>query len=268
LEANLKLRIVTATVAIPLLILLVGWGSELLFGAVLFVVALGALCEYFAMILPGYRKEQALGVLFGMALFLWAVLPEAPIALVGSGILLVGFFTVYLFLGGSLEEKLRRLAWSLVGALYLGHLLPYGILLFRLPSGREWVFFVLAVIMTGDTVAFFVGKAFGSRKLAHELSPGKTVEGALGYVAGSLLAGWLIAPFLIPESSKIEVVALSLVMSLMGQIGDLFESWLKRAFAVKDSGALLPGHGGLLDRLDSLIFPIVVTTTYLKVFHP
>lgn len=267
LEANLKLRIATSAIAVPLLILLVGWGNDPLFSAVLLLVALGALCEYFAITLPGCRKEQALGILLGMALSLGFVLPAAAMGEIGLGLLLVGFFSVYLVLGGGLEEKLRRLAWSLLGAFYLGYLLPYWILLFRLPNGRAWVFFVLAVIMTGDTVAYLIGKRFGRTKLAPELSPGKTLEGALGYVAGSLLAGWLVAPFLTPELPAIEIAALAIVLSLMGQIGDLFESWLKRAFAVKDSGVLLPGHGGLLDRLDSLIFPAVVTTTYLKVFH-
>jgi phosphatidate cytidylyltransferase len=268
LAESLKLRLATAAVAVPLLILVIGWGSDLLFSGVLFLVALGALSEYFAMVLPGHRKEQVLGVLFGMALFLWLVLPEAPMSELGLGVLLVGFFSVYLVFGGGLEEKLRRLGWSLLGAFYLGYLLPYWVLLFRLPNGRAWVFLILAVIMTGDTLAFFIGRSFGRRKLAPELSPGKTLEGAVGYLAGSVLAGWLVAPFLTLESSAIEIAALSLVLGLMGQIGDLFESWLKRAFAVKDSGALLPGHGGLLDRLDSLIFPAVVTTTYLQVFHP
>jgi phosphatidate cytidylyltransferase len=112
------------------------------------------------------------------------------------------------------------------------------------------------------------GTYFGKRKLAPEISPGKTIEGTLGYVAGSVVGGCLGASFLVRELGAIEVVALSGMLSILGQIGDLFESLIKRVFAVKDSGTLLPGHGGLLDRLDSLIFPAVFTTTYLKVFHP
>ncbi len=268
MEANLKLRIATSVIAVPLLILLIGWGDDPLFSAALLLVVLAALCEYFAMTLSGHVKEQVLGVLLGLALSLRFVLPAAPASDIGLGLLLVVFFSVYLVLGGSFDEKFRRLAWSLLGAFYLGYLLPYWVLLFRLPNGRAWVFFVLAVVMTGDTVAFLIGKRFGRTKLAPALSPGKTLEGALGYVAGGLIAGWLVAAFLLPEAPTIEIAALSVILALMGQIGDLFESWLKRAFTVKDSGAVLPGHGGLLDRLDSLIFPAVVTTTYLKVFHP
>jgi phosphatidate cytidylyltransferase len=122
--------------------------------------------------------------------------------------------------------------------------------------------------MMGDTAAYLTGTYFGKRKLAPEISPGKTVEGMLGYVVGSVMGGCLGASFLVTELGAIEVVALSGMLSLLGQIGDLFESLIKRVFAVKDSGGLLPGHGGLLDRLDSLIFPAVFATSYLKVFHP
>jgi phosphatidate cytidylyltransferase len=120
----------------------------------------------------------------------------------------------------------------------------------------------------GDAAAYFIGRRFGRRKLAPEISPGKTFEGVFGYLAGSLAGGCLGALFLVTELGTIEVLMLSGMLSAAGQIGDLFESLIKRVFAVKDSGTLLPGHGGLLDRLDSLIFPAVFATTYLRVFHP
>ncbi|HEX2929318.1 MAG TPA: phosphatidate cytidylyltransferase, partial [Candidatus Binatia bacterium] len=121
--------------------------------------------------------------------------------------------------------------------------------------------------MVGDTAAYFVGRRLGSRKLAPQISPGKTVEGAWGYLAGALLAGLVSAKVLFGEVPWIEFLLLSLVLGILGQLGDLFESWIKRVFQTKDSGNFLPGHGGILDRLDSLIFPAVFTTTYLGVFH-
>jgi phosphatidate cytidylyltransferase len=124
------------------------------------------------------------------------------------------------------------------------------------------------VILMGDAAAYFIGRRFGTRKLAPEISPGKTIEGVFGYLAGSVVGGWLGAMFLVTELATVEVVMLSAMLSVAGQMGDLFESLIKRVFAVKDSGTLLPGHGGLLDRLDSLIFPAVFATTYLRVFHP
>ena len=94
------------------------------------------------------------------------------------------------------------------------------------------------------------------------------MAGAWAYVVGSALAGFFGAAFLVRELTWPEALFLSVILSVLGQLGDLFESWIKRSCAVKDSGVLLPGHGGLLDRLDSLIFPAVFTTAYLKVFHP
>jgi phosphatidate cytidylyltransferase len=268
MDENLRSRLVTALIAVPLSIVLIGLSAPWLFAVLLFLVTAGALREYFAMALPGRGKEQLLGWLFGIGLCMWLVLPVAPMAEFGLGLWLVLFFSIYLFMEGRLDEKLKRLGWTLLGAFYVGYLLPHWVLLFRMPDGRAWVFFVLGVVMAGDTTAYFVGKRYGTRKLAPELSPGKTAEGAIGYIAGSLVAGGLAAQLLRTELGAVEIVGLSLILSLFGQLGDLFESWLKRVFAVKDSGVLLPGHGGMLDRLDSLIFPAVVTTTYLKVFHP
>jgi phosphatidate cytidylyltransferase len=266
-EANLKARLGTALVGVPLLILLIGWGNQLLFAAALFVLTLAALREYFAMVFPTRRLEQLIGVVFGGGVSLALFVPGSFEVGASLGLALAICFSIYLFLAGGLEEKLVRLSWTLLGGFYLGLLLPHWVLLFRLPEGRAWVFFVLLVIMSGDSVAYFVGRGFGSRKLMAEISPGKTVEGAWGYLGGSLTAGLIGGRFLLPELPWPETAALSVCLSVLGQLGDLFESWIKRVFSKKDSGALLPGHGGLLDRLDSLIFPAVFTAIYLKVFH-
>jgi phosphatidate cytidylyltransferase len=252
-ESSLRSRAITASVGIPLLILLVGWGPSWVFVGFFVVLNAEALREYFAMALPGRVRE---------------LLSQVSKGEMGLSLLFVLFFSVYLFMAGKLQERLNRLAWTLLGAVYLGYLLPHWVLLFRMPHGRAWVFFVLLVIMMGDTAAYLVGNYFGKRKLVPEISPGKTVEGMVGYVTGSVIGGCLGASFLVTELGAIEVVAVSGILSLLGQIGDLFESSIKRVFAVKDSGTLLPGHGGVLDRLDSLIFPAVFATSYLKVFHP
>lgn len=259
---------ITAAVGIPLLVILVGWGPSWVFLGVFLAFILEALREYFAMAFPGRVKEQLWGILFGLSLSLALLLPAAPERESGLAFVFVLSFSAYLFMAGKLEERLSRLAWSLLGAVYLGYLLPHWVLLFRLPHGRAWVFFVLLVIMLGDTAAYFVGSRFGTKKLAPEISPGKTVEGCFGYLAGSVLGGFVGAKFVITELAVAEVVTLAAVLSILGQVGDLFESLIKRVFTVKDSGSLLPGHGGLLDRLDSLIFPAVFATTYLKLFHP
>jgi phosphatidate cytidylyltransferase len=267
-EANLKARVITGIIGIPLLVCLIGWGDPWLFHGCFLLITVGALREYFAMGFPGRLKDQITGIAFGLAVSAVVFFPQvAPGDLILAP-LLVLMFSICLFMHGRLEERLARLAWTLLGSLYLGYLLPQWISLFRLPQGRAWVFFVLVVVMVGDTCAYFVGHRFGTKQLAPEISPGKTVEGAIGYVLGSVLAGCLTGISLAVGLSWLELAILSGLLSVLGQAGDLFESWIKRVFAVKDSGTILPGHGGLLDRLDSLIFPAVFTTTYLKVFHP
>jgi phosphatidate cytidylyltransferase len=267
-ESNLRSRLLTGSVGIPLLVLLVGWGPPWVFAGLFVVIIAQALREYFSMAFPGRMNDQLWGVLFGLSVSLMLLFPAVPEKESGLSLLFVFFFSIYLFLPGRLEQRLNRLAWTLLGGVYLGYLLPHWVLLFRMPHGRVWVLFVLLVIMMGDAAAYFIGQRFGMRKLAPEISPAKTIEGAFGYLAGSLAGGCLGAVFLVTELGTIEVVLLAGMLSVAGQMGDLFESLIKRVFAVKDSGTLLPGHGGLLDRLDSLIFPAVFATTYLKVFHP
>ena len=267
MDTNLRRRLVTAVVGIPLLVLLIVWGPTWLFSGVFLLLTLAALYEFFTMAFPRRRKDQCTGIAFGLAVSGAVFLNKDVDSTVWlSGVLLIGF-AAGIFSAGKLMERLNRLLFSLLGGFYIGYLFPQWVLLFRHPQGRAWVLWVLLVIMVGDTAAYFVGRRFGTRKLAPEISPAKTIEGACGYIAGAILTGLAGASFLLSQISWPEVVGLSLAISVLGQVGDLFESLIKRVFAVKDSGNLLPGHGGLLDRVDSLIFPAVFTTSYLRVFH-
>jgi phosphatidate cytidylyltransferase len=121
--------------------------------------------------------------------------------------------------------------------------------------------------MAGDTAGYFVGSRFGYRRIYPRISPNKTLEGTLGVLIAGVLTGLLGSRLLVSDVSLLEAFGLSLLLSLLGQGGDLFESWIKRSFSVKDSGGLLPGHGGILDRMDSLVFPSVMTAHYVKLFH-
>lgn len=268
MDGNLSSRIGTAAVAVPLLVWLIGWSPPWLFSTLLFAVTAGALSEYFAMAFPRRWKNQCAGVLFGLALSAAVFLNDEFDVSAWFGILFATVFCVYLFGAGELTERLQCLLFTLLGGIYAGFLFPQLVLLFRHSQGRAWVFWVFLVVMIGDTAAYFVGRRFGVRKLAPNISPGKTVAGAWGYLGGAVVAGLAGAALLFEQLGWFEVALLSLALGVLGQLGDLFESWIKRVFAVKDSGRLLPGHGGLLDRLDSLIFPAVFTVAYLKVFHP
>lgn len=268
MDGNLKARIGTAAVGLPLLAWLVGWGAPWLFSIVFFLLTVAALREYFAFACPDDGRQQAWGIFFGSAVALAVMVAPATSMALWLGAFLIVLFASALWSVGSIAGRLTRLGWTLLGGLYIGFLVPQAVLLFQLNGGRSWVAFVFLVTMAGDTSAYFIGRRFGTRKLAPDLSPGKTVEGSVACVIGGIFTGMLAAALLALPVATFEIAMLALIMSLLGQIGDLFESLIKRAFAVKDSGELLPGHGGVLDRLDSLIFPIVFTAFYLKVVHP
>jgi len=266
-EADLKRRLLTGVIAVSVVVAIVGWAKPWLFITLVLSVIVLALYEYFAMALPDYPGEQALGMLFGSTVSLLSIVPELDDRGLWLSLLLILSFTGYLFARGSLQERLSRLAWMVLGGFYIGLLTPNWIFLFRFPDGRKWVFFVLIVIVAGDTAGYFVGRRFGVKKLAPEISPGKTVAGAWGYTLGAAAAGAIAAASFLIGYPFLEITGLALLLAVFGQLGDLFESLLKRVFAVKDSSTLMPGHGGILDRLDSLIFPAVFANAYLRVFH-
>ena len=151
----------------------------------------------------------------------------------------------------------------LFGSVYIGWMLGHLILLRGLECGIALIFFVFLVTWASDTAAYYVGSSFGTHKLAPRTSPGKTIEGAIGGLAGSVVMA-LVAKFgFMPWLDLRDCLIVGLLLGSIGQAGDLFESRLKRHAGVKDSGTILPGHGGLLDRVDSLIFTTPVFYYYV-----
>ena len=132
-----------------------------------------------------------------------------------------------------------------------------------------WLAFALGVNWIGDTGAYYTGRAIGKRKLAAQVSPGKTWEGSAGSLLASVVFGALFLPYFIPTTSIPWAIAISIAANIAGQFGDLAESAIKRGAGVKDSGAILPGHGGLLDRVDSQLFslPVVYSFLYFNVIQ-
>jgi phosphatidate cytidylyltransferase len=262
-KSKLILRLITALIAIPALVWILVRDDPQIFFWLIMLVTVACLWEYYAMVLPGRRREQIVGMIAGLIAGAGVFTGWPSVWIAGVAVLL---FCTHLFFGGALEERFNHLCWTLLGTVYIGYLFPHAALLYLLPEGNRWVFFVLLVVMIGDTAAYAAGNLFGRRKLYPEISPGKTVEGAIGSTAATLIAGVVAGGFLLPLRAWPELLAIALVLSILGQVGDLFESWIKRVFGVKDSSAIIPGHGGLLDRMDSLIFPIVFATYYVRIF--
>jgi phosphatidate cytidylyltransferase len=132
-------------------------------------------------------------------------------------------------------------------------------------KGVLWVLFVLVLAFAGDIAALYAGKTFGKHKLIPLISPGKTVEGVIGLILGSTVACLIFSYYLLPQVSLIHIAILAFVGSIIGQLGDICESAIKRNYGLKDAGSLLPGHGGILDRLDCLIF-IAPFVYYYRIF--
>ena len=153
-----------------------------------------------------------------------------------------------------IRDAAREFALFVAGFFYVPLLLVHLLLLRYAPHGSQWVFLLMVIVMAGDTGAYYVGSSLGKHKLYPVVSPNKSVEGALGGLAGSILGAFIARATFFPELAPIDCLVTSLLLGVLGQLGDLFESLLKRGFGVKDSGSIIPGHGGILDRLDSILF--------------
>jgi len=165
-----------------------------------------------------------------------------------------------------IKQSAGEVGLYLLGFLYIPLLMSFLVLLRDLDHGVKWIFLLLIIVMSGDTAAFYVGSTLGKRKLYPLVSPKKSVEGMIGGLAGSIIGTLLAGATFFPELTIAGAVATALLVGLLGQLGDLFESLLKRSFGVKDSGTIIPGHGGMLDRLDSVLFAAPPLYIYARYF--
>ncbi len=253
-------RIATAAVGIPLFLGCV-WAGGLLFSLLAAGLALLGFQEFCRMWgQQGLRVPMVSGALACLALVGAAHLGGAA-ALVPT----LTFCGMVLLAGMALgygHFTSQDLLVALGGVVYIGWLFGHWVLLRALPGGAWLVLFAFLLTWASDTGAYFAGRAFGRHKLAPRVSPGKTVEGAIG---GTLLAGavaWFLGPKLAGVAAPVALL-LGLTLSVVAIVGDLTESALKRYTGVKDSGRLLPGHGGVMDRFDSALFTLPVVYYFM-----
>ncbi len=179
-------------------------------------------------------------------------------------------FVAALLTQSSGTQKLSRISLQqglgVMGFVYCGLLPALATRLLQLPKGDLWFFTLLAVVFLGDSSAYFVGKAWGKTKLMPKLSPSKTIRGSLGGLFGSMVAGALAAALFFPHVNTFSLAIVCLITGCFAQVGDLFESLLKRVAQVKDSGHIMPGHGGILDRLDGVLFGAPIFYYLIQLF--
>lgn len=254
-----RLRLLSAAIGIPA-VLFLAWAGNIPFFLLLTVIGLFALREYFNLTDIHSRSARAIGYTAHAMLFL--LLYMFGVSQFGAGLVMY-FLSVHCFWILAFPRDFRELSALVWGNLYITVLLGFFLLLRSAKGGFALVVAVLAAVWASDSGAYFIGIVIGRRRLLPAVSPKKSVEGALGGLifAGAVLA--LIAPY--AGMPRHIAVLFGLLLSLAGQIGDLAESALKRWSNTKDSGSFLPGHGGLLDRLDSLLFAAPVAYLLLTV---
>lgn len=261
-------RWITGIIAAPVLIWLIGIGPRWAFYSTLCLVSIVGLMEFYGMTSPRLPKSLQCCI-YAITLLFFFLVGRGSSFLAQGLIPFFAFVPMAFFMftyAGDPERSSGNLGNAVAGPIYIT--LPLSLLLWidRYPEGSIWIFFVLAVVFASDTGAFYFGRLFGDHKLYKAVSPGKTWEGAIGGLLSGICASFVFSRLIQLHRSDLSVAILAVCLSVAGQIGDLAESMLKRSHGVKDSGHILPGHGGILDRIDGLLFAIPVMHGYLWLF--
>jgi phosphatidate cytidylyltransferase len=270
--SNLVQRLLTAVVLIPILVVSMFVDPTSWSILACSTVALMLAADEFLRMAMGEQGEKALGlrimfalagagVVIGNTVF-GTAMAMAPASFAATMLIA----TAVLVRKQHLADAGRTLSYALAGLIYvpmLGAVWP----LLKHDFGPEWLFLALALAFSSDTLAYFAGRGFGKHKLYEAVSPKKTIEGSIGGLFGGVIAMVGMGHYwLAPQLPIVHAVVLGVIGSVLGQLGDLVESMIKRTFGVKDSGNVLPGHGGMLDRVDGLLFVAPLVYYYAKLW--
>jgi phosphatidate cytidylyltransferase len=272
-RSELQKRVLTAIVGVALLLMLIllmgRWGIYILIAA----VALGMMHEFasIAFRLPDKQEKR-----YAMLFLTWMLILSDLIGLRGQ---FEGLSVAFIFLSAhflvtakrytdpaDFGGHFRELMFAIFGLVYIPGLLLFLPRLHDFQYGPQWTIAFLLIVWVSDTAAYFAGKKYGRRKLYPEISPKKTVEGAMGGIIGASVMILIFKLTFFREMNWFAVILVPPVVAAFSQVGDLLESFLKRAFDRKDSGSILPGHGGFLDRFDGVVFGLPVMYAGIRLF--
>lgn len=262
-------RVVTAIVLIPLVYSIIRYSNPTFFLLVVAAIVFAGQYEFYKFHYRKFNRFTLLGLFSG---FIFLLTYANGISLVTReavlGLVIFITFSGFLFFRKNLEEAITGVSVVVFGVMYIAWTLGHLISLRALANGQNLIFFVLIVTWGVDTGAYYTGKLFGKHKLSPVISPGKTIEGAIGGIISCVGAAFLARWLFLKGLEVNDTVLIGIVLGIISQIGDLSESLLKRSAGFKDSGSLIPGHGGMLDRVDSLIFTVPAFYYFILYFEP
>jgi|JFJP01.1.fsa_nt_gi phosphatidate cytidylyltransferase len=262
-------RWITALILAPLLLWILIKGSLVAVAALVSMVAVFAIREYLRIIFgnteaPVSNTIKIISYSASVLLVVGACFQSLHILvlILSLNLMALGIFVLSRF---AVDQTIfNSISKQVLGIVYIP--VPLCLLIFirQMQGGTFWIIWLLIVVFANDTGAFYTGTFFGKRPLAPKISPKKTIEGSLGGVSASIIAGFIFCQIFFNDLSlSFQILPAAIMLAISGQIGDLFESAMKRASGIKDSGSILPGHGGMLDRIDGLLPAIPVLYAYL-----
>ncbi len=250
-----KKKIWTAIVMVPPMIFLIAMGPPAVLILMVLLATFFGLREFHTLTLPNSKGvERWVGMGLGLSLSIIISYGDSKIALPFFVLLLLLLSILFMSTSQNLSSTISNMGIMLFGIFYIGFLLSHVSLIRNRVDGKQWVLFLIATVWAGDISAFLSGTLLGRHKLYPKISPKKTYEGLAGGIVGSIIVALTFTLLFIPKLKIESCVLLAIGLGFLGQLGDFTESMLKRSAQVKDSGSLIPGHGGMLDRLDSFLF--------------
>ena len=258
-------RIITAIVLAVLMTLVILFAPHNIFNGIVLLIIMGGLYEFFKLMLPPESVYREAAWIYGVCSAVSLIILKSP--QVFAGVLIAGLFVlalIHMKVATTFEGATSRIGLSVLGVVYLSATLPFWGFLHGLPHGKALIFMAIAAAAMGDTFAMFAGKAFGRHKFSPLTSPNKTMQGFFAGFIGSILSIFIVKMIGWRELPMAHVLALGVLIGFVGPFGDLIESMFKRDCHVKDSGTIIPGHGGILDRLDAMIFTGPAVFIYAK----
>ena len=254
-------RWITALVIIPPLVLLILKGGTVLFTLFAVIVVLAAQWEFYRIVFDEHQPAvspiyAAWGYLNGALILAAASRQQFAAMFSFLAIDFLGVAVLSIFRFKKSQDAPMVVLKQVFGLIYFPVFFAFGILVRNADQGQWWFLFIVWIVAFGDAAALYVGTYLGRHKLAPAVSPKKSIEGAVAGLAANILFGLLFKILFLPQLTVGYCVVFTILVGLAGQAGDLFESEFKRAAGVKDSGNLLPGHGGVMDRIDALVFAL------------